>query len=228
MNPHPTNRPQVIPIQMGDLSDQHDLNCEQFASRMNRLLDQRVSLEGDDRLDRHAAICGDCRGRLESWIAIARLLDAPEVVGDPEVSVLSPPSIASRAGQAEPTRLSGVRPLLAAAAAVLLAVGGWYAGRPIEVAAIATGPAKSEASPSNSAVPTGAATSEITTSELAVSGLAYGEGLAGDRWWARLSEASWLDQTMPTVRRVGEGVAPLGRSLLQAVSILTTASSPPA
>ncbi len=40
-------------------------------------------------------------------------------------------------------------------------------------------------------------------------------------WWATVSPEDWFAQTMPAVRSVQEGVAPLGRSLLQAVTILT-------
>lgn len=40
-------------------------------------------------------------------------------------------------------------------------------------------------------------------------------------WWRRVHGRDWFGETMPVVRSVGEGVAPLGRSLLQAVTILT-------
>lgn len=40
-------------------------------------------------------------------------------------------------------------------------------------------------------------------------------------WFNEVQRQSWIDQTMPVVRNVGKGVAPLGRSLQQAVSILT-------
>jgi hypothetical protein len=40
-------------------------------------------------------------------------------------------------------------------------------------------------------------------------------------WWASVRDRDWLAQTMPAVRSVQQGVAPLGRSLIQAVTILT-------
>lgn len=40
-------------------------------------------------------------------------------------------------------------------------------------------------------------------------------------WWQSVQERDWVGQTMPTVRSVQEGVAPLGRSLMRAVTILT-------
>ncbi|TWU57485.1 hypothetical protein [Rubripirellula reticaptiva] len=41
-------------------------------------------------------------------------------------------------------------------------------------------------------------------------------------WWNEARDRDWISQTMPTVRSVREGVAPLGRSLIRAVTILTT------
>lgn len=43
-------------------------------------------------------------------------------------------------------------------------------------------------------------------------------------WWRQVQDRDWVAQTMPAVRSVREGVAPLGRSLLQAVTLLTTGS----
>lgn len=40
-------------------------------------------------------------------------------------------------------------------------------------------------------------------------------------WWQRVQGQEWVAQTMPAVRSVRDGVAPLGRSLMQAVTILT-------
>lgn len=45
------------------------------------------------------------------------------------------------------------------------------------------------------------------------------------KWWQTVSQGEWLAQTMPTVRSVQEGVAPLGRSLMQLVTILTVGGS---
>lgn len=40
-------------------------------------------------------------------------------------------------------------------------------------------------------------------------------------WWRHVQDRDWVEQTMPTVRSVREGVAPIGRSLMRAVTILT-------
>lgn len=40
-------------------------------------------------------------------------------------------------------------------------------------------------------------------------------------WWRSVQDRDWVGQTMPTVQSVKEGVAPLGRTLMRAVTILT-------
>ena len=40
-------------------------------------------------------------------------------------------------------------------------------------------------------------------------------------WWQSVQDRDWVGQTMPTVKSVQEGVAPIGRSLMRAVTILT-------
>lgn len=41
-------------------------------------------------------------------------------------------------------------------------------------------------------------------------------------WWRSVQDRDWVGQTMPAVQSVKQGVAPIGRSLLRAVTILTT------
>ena len=40
-------------------------------------------------------------------------------------------------------------------------------------------------------------------------------------WWRSVQDRNWVEETMPTVRSVRQGVAPLGRTLVRAVTILT-------
>ena len=40
-------------------------------------------------------------------------------------------------------------------------------------------------------------------------------------WWRSVQNRDWVGQTMPAVRSVQEGVAPIGRSLRRAVTIIT-------
>jgi hypothetical protein len=41
-------------------------------------------------------------------------------------------------------------------------------------------------------------------------------------WWQSVQNRDWVGQTMPAVQSVRDGVAPIGRSLMRAVTILTT------
>jgi len=45
------------------------------------------------------------------------------------------------------------------------------------------------------------------------------------QWIRSVRERQWIDETMPTVYSFREGVAPIGRSLIRAVTILTTSSA---
>ncbi|HBV62568.1 MAG TPA: hypothetical protein DEF45_06050 [Rhodopirellula sp.] len=40
-------------------------------------------------------------------------------------------------------------------------------------------------------------------------------------WWRSVQDRDWVEETLPTVRSVRQGVAPLGRTLVRAVTILT-------
>ena len=60
----------------------------------------------------------------------------------------------------------------------------------------------------------------VTQEHPAVLAQATGE-MDPARWWRSVQDRDWVGQTMPAVRSVREGVAPLGRSLMRAVTILT-------
>ncbi len=94
------------------------MNCETFESRLNDLLDQRLSPETDSLLQAHAGACSDCRDRLAAqavlWEALA-FSNVPE-----------PPSGFARQVVAEvmptrrPPRLSRTLVAVAAVAALVL------------------------------------------------------------------------------------------------------------
>ncbi len=49
--------------------------------------------------------------------------------------------------------------------------------------------------------------------------------LQAAQWWSEVRGNDWVSQTTPTVRSVREGFAPLGRSLMQVVTILMVGES---
>ncbi len=50
------------------------MNCQDFSSRMQQCLDDRLGLESDRHLQRHARQCERCRGQLEAWQQVAAVM----------------------------------------------------------------------------------------------------------------------------------------------------------
>lgn len=96
-------------------------------------------------------------------------------------------------------RHPALAPILATALAVaiLIAVVGIY-------------PTKSTSKPILSEVTVSSGTGSLMTAEL--------DPVV---WWRSVQDRDWVEETMPTVRSVRQGVAPLGRTLVRAVTILT-------
>ena len=155
------------------------MNCDEFAGRMQDRLDERLPLETDWRLQRHAKVCPNCRSQLQAWQRVATVVNPS---ADQK----------SRSRQA----LWGVMGL--AAALLLMSV------------------LRQQSTDSRPPV-----------APHAVAQVGEGADAAGmdpQIWWRDVQDRDWIAQTMPAVRSLREGVAPLGRSLLQAVTILTTGS----
>jgi hypothetical protein len=160
------------------------MNCNEFEGRMQRLIDEGLSLIHDDQLSSHAASCPQCDQQIRLWQQIdSVLLDVPCV---PEVK-LRPLATGGRAAAS----------ILSAVAAVLLLV--FLLPHP-EGEQIAKTTALAQREPDE---------------ELAAL-------VDPADWWRNMRAKDWIGQTMPAVHSVRDGVAPLGRSLLQAVAILTT------
>ena len=65
-------------------------------------------------------------------------------------------------------------------------------------------------------------TSQETTLDIAGSDSAQSADVDPTVWWESVRDKDWIAQAMPAVESVREGVAPLGRSLMCAVTLLTT------
>ena len=176
------------------------MNCDQFVSRMDERLDQRLPLEGDHDLARHAHVCSDCRQKLETWAELVAVLHSPSE--DPESSESLNREPAVRPGH----RIVALAGSMAAVAATVLAV----------VMTLDRSGTDLEHRPGD-AVGQSEAIDE--------SAMAQVNGVDPSQWWQRVQSREWVDRTMPAVRSVQEGVAPIGRSLMRALTILTTSSS---
>jgi hypothetical protein len=67
-----------------------------------------------------------------------------------------------------------------------------------------------------------ASTRDIFRADARQHGVSWWKGIQGSEWVDRdWIQQNWVNRTMPTVRSMQEGVAPLGRTLMRAVTILT-------
>lgn len=164
------------------------MNCDQFGKRMHRSLDNRIPLDGDGELCRHAQSCESCRAQLAAWRQISSIMPCEQGGSRP---------VPGR----KFTAARGVSAMVGLAAAMLLA---------FSVVRDQSG------SKSPGVDERGAADPHQTV--LAQTG----GDLDPTLWWRSVQDRDWVDRTMPAVRSVQKGVAPLGRSLLRAVTILTT------
>ncbi|GAA5506677.1 hypothetical protein [Novipirellula caenicola] len=218
------------------------MTCDEFLRTLQHQIDQRQSLDGDDLLQSHASQCRSCHQRLVAWQQIASVLRCGEPRGDALIGAANAnvDGRESFLGEAEPrvwpSRTTAAMVLVAAA--VMVIAFRWPSApstTPVAESSIA-----SSAVPSSGEVPSSENTLSMLTSEkilaaenLAVESLAVkrlgGEGPANGMrgnpvaWFHSVQPQNWLGQTMPTVESFREGVAPIGRSLLRAVTILTTA-----
>ena len=172
------------------------MNCSDFDRRMHQRLDNRWPLETDDELCQHAEECDHCRGLMETWSAVAQVLPA-----EPKLER------AIRRGKEDSRSLLAI---VAVAAAIL-----WMVSMAPHV--------DDSVSPRTVAVvePTKPTPPAALTANPA---LAQTDADQVDLtlWWQNMQNKDWVGQTMPAVRSVQEGVAPIGRSLRRAVTILTT------
>lgn len=178
------------------------MNCQLFADRMQSCLDRRQPIDGDPELQRHAKGCPECRSRWETWMQIEETLR--QRTGTlPLERAAAVPSYAAGVGgrrrEFRPRRLS-LTAGLAAAILVGLFVRFDSGSFPQDERRL------------------------IADAVLEPVGMELAEGASESDpspWIRDLSERRWIDQTMPAVWSVRDGVAPLGRSLMQAVTILT-------
>ena len=175
------------------------MNCDDFLIRMHECLDDRLPIDSDLQLQTHADRCPSCRRQWTAWSQISSVI-SPAFVDEPcLVDQNSAPQHHATSSFAR------VGLGLAIAAAVLLVFVG---KQPPQVDSV------NEPQSLNSS----SVTVVAPTIEFDLPGDMPSDAVA---WWHDVQHRDWMAQTMPAVRRVRDGVAPLGRSLLQAVSILT-------
>ena len=215
------------------------MQCSDFESRLHQLLDEHRSAGADAELQQHASHCLGCRRELETWCRIAAVLDA---TGDPPTYRHSE-FIASSAR----SRVRTPAALVAlTTAAVLLLVLTWSSRGPSDSLQLSqtqqprefvkpSGAIDTSTQAADSSVESPEGASAVTEDEVTGRGrnrLPDGSrhrnaSIRSAKWWNDVQPASWVNQTMPTVRSVKQGVAPIGRTIVRAMTLLTVGGGNP-
>ena len=173
------------------------MSCDRFDQRMNVLLDDHQSLSDDPVLQSHTSTCAACQQKLLIWQSI-------EGIG---------PACSPEFSNHDSFNRARVSVL---AAAFLIAVGLSWCFRVDDPVA-----ANLKLSDPMSQAAGGPGLVDSAESAVPTEREERRSHLDPGRWWESVEPQQWLAQTMPTVRTVQESVAPLSRSLKQAVEILT-------
>jgi hypothetical protein len=194
--------------------------CDDFRQRLNEVIDQRVDPREDQALRRHASRCPSCGCELQAWVQIQ--------------SIYSSRTQTQKSLRTSPRNIPwGI--LVASAAAILFgAVGSYFALRvrpdsfvsvdsnePLQSSTLVQRSTRLDQLTKDSAI---GSTSSINSRSGTSDGsliLLGNRSASVEELWLRVQQRDWIDQSMPTVRKVGQSVAPLGRSIRKAVSLLT-------
>ena len=199
------------------------MNCEDFSDWLQGQLDQRCEVVLPEEMRSHVAHCDSCSGQVDAWNRIASVMP-----GDSPTITLDHP------GTNWFVRGSSFALAIAACLIAVLGLGPYLNSSSFtKLAVLQPNPqTRSAASlPSDLVVASRIEAGEINntpnsvTSQLSQSSPEE-EDLAID-FWQELQTRDWLSESMPVVQSVRDGVAPLGRSILSAVTILTSGSEQP-
>ncbi|MCO8124198.1 hypothetical protein NHH03_20815 [Stieleria sp. TO1_6] len=186
------------------------MRCEQFQQRMDQLLDQRRELRGDRPLHQHAQRCAECQRRLDLWCKINQALAFQDPEADSAAGSVTPVAVRHR---------QRIVHRIATAAAILVAsLAGWMA--------VSDSSSQKIASPVELAQPIAAQQPGHSGSliDAETDSVAAGQpselARQSQQWWDVVQDDSWVDRTIPAVNSVRYGVAPIGRTMRRAFTIL--------
>ncbi|KAA5544539.1 zf-HC2 domain-containing protein [Roseiconus nitratireducens] len=203
------------------------MNCHEFQRQLDDLLDRRQDPSRDSQLQAHAADCQACRGRMAIWQGI----DASLASGRVSLASSEHPRNGRRRTAAVATWLGTL-----AAAGLLIAWGHQVLREDPVTGPVAVLPPDATAISPTSPLPsrdTDVATSQRRRNADATTDAGVASLLRATPWWAAVQEAAvreenWVRQTIPAVVSVRQGVAPIERSMRQAIAILIQSGQPAA
>ena len=175
------------------------MRCDEFADRMNHVLDLRQDAAADGKLLSHASRCGACRGSLGQWADIQANMFSSQAADDRPTFIVSRnvPRVVQVGG-----------PWLAIAAAVA-----WFFlsfNQPVK-----------EVQQGLGAIAVVEASSEIAAAEFDFQLL--GRQVREPGWWGGIAVAP-----LKPVEQIATGIRPVTNSFQSAINILTPRSAPPA
>lgn len=199
------------------------MRCDQFHDRLDQLLDARQDVGQDALLCDHADQCQTCRDSLQIWCTIDAFVSPEEPLSPADAA---PPMPGHRGVPIATTGRWATR-AWATAAVVLVYVaiaGRWLSndsstGTPesLAVASVITDGTFASQIPASPGVAERAqATSLNEPSRPPTAAIS----LPTSQWWSVVSDEPWVHHTLPAVNSVRIGVAPIGRSMKQAIAIL--------
>lgn len=201
------------------------MNCDQFLNRLHQVIDQRDDVSQDAELGSHAAQCDSCGEQLSLWTQI----DA--AISDEVIAIAgAEPAAMHRERRAKASAAPWSKSISAAALAASLLV--LFFGIRFQMNDSSVEPisevAKSDASESSetdSSYSGQLASSDAAFLNSPLPGMSDSDPEASTRWatspwWNVVQDERWVLTTMPAMNSVGQSVAPIGRSMKQAIAIL--------
>ncbi|KAA1260564.1 hypothetical protein LF1_31040 [Rubripirellula obstinata] len=172
------------------------MDCNEFQRQFQRSLDRRDASPNRE-MQSHANQCASCQHQVQLWQSIETSL-ASKTYQEPQTN--------------QSKSIKG-RSIVAVAVAASLAIA--FATQRT------TDPIAESQSPDSQSLTSIDSQTNASKTDLATS--ITGPQLDPSIWWNDIRDRDWVGRTLPTVRIVSDGVAPLGRSIQRAATLLTTA-----
>lgn len=188
------------------------MDCREFDQRMQSAIDDRRDLASLQDLNEHANECWECDHSLKTWLDVQRLYPSQGADDSNTTCFLAKQeTIASLPSDSLLDRRTNYRlaTTLVGTAAIFALIIFLFPRNPETQSA-----AQLISHP-------GQLVEQTTQPNQAELSFNDQSSLEAGQIWQMVQDQDWVGHTMPAVESVRNGVAPIGRSLLQAVAILT-------
>lgn len=192
------------------------MNCDDFNDWLHSRLDSRTILAISHDAKTHLEQCNLCRGQLDAWKQISSILPTDDFAK--AIDPVSTTQISHRRNRSRTATWALVGAAVFIGCTLTIAQTIRRANTVVVVDVSVNQDSKSSVFGETSADATPVArdnnivvhSAELTTPTIDPSS-----------WWQEVQGTDWIGNSMPTMQSMRDGVAPLGRSLVQAVTLLT-------